>query len=195
MDILHLVDRLEQALNESRQLPLTASLLVDQDRIFNIVDQMRVAIPEAIKRANRIEAEKERILAQAKEEANRIRELARQEAMELVSRDALVANSQKRADQILQHAHHEAERTRVGADQYAERVLAQLETDMTRALSIVRNGLSRLEMDLQIAESLLQSADPEPDSDPAPKINLLSNPPAPADNPVEISGVISRSTP
>jgi cell division septum initiation protein DivIVA len=150
MDILHLVERLEQALNESRHLPLTASLLVDEDRIFNIIDQMRVAIPEAIKRANRIEAEKDRILAQAKEEGDRIRELARQEAMELVNRDAVIANAHKRADQIMERAHQDAERIRVGADQYAARVLAQLEQDMTRSLSIVRNGLDRLERDLNL---------------------------------------------
>lgn len=159
MDILHLVDRLEQALNESRRLPLTASLLVDEDRVFNILDQMRVAIPEAIKRAGRIEAEKERILAQAKEEADRIRELARQEAIDLVNRDTVVANAHKRAEQIMERAHQDAERVRVGADQYAARVLAQLEQDMTRSLSIVRNGLHRLEMDLHAAQTAVEAED------------------------------------
>lgn len=148
MDILHLVDRLEQALNESRRLPLTANLLVDEDRIFNVLDQMRVAIPEAIKRANRVEAEKERIVAQAHEEAERIRELAKQEAMELVNRDAVIQNAHKRADNVLERAHIDADRVRLGADQYAARVLAQLEQDMTRSLSIVRNGLHRLETEL-----------------------------------------------
>ncbi len=82
MDIQHLVDRLEQTLNDSRRLPLTAYLLVNEDQVFNIVDQMRVSVPEEVKRANRIEAEKDRILAQANEEADRIRALARQEAEE-----------------------------------------------------------------------------------------------------------------
>jgi hypothetical protein len=66
MDIQHLVDRLEQALNDSPRIWLTANLIVNEDRIFSIIDQMRVAVPEEVKRANRIEAEKDRILAQAK---------------------------------------------------------------------------------------------------------------------------------
>ncbi|MCA9937572.1 MAG: hypothetical protein KC418_02950, partial [Anaerolineales bacterium] len=84
MDILHLIDRLEQTLNEGQRVWLTAKLMVDEDRVYGIVDQMRVAIPDAIKRANRVEAEKDRILAQAHEEAERIRNLAKQEAEELI---------------------------------------------------------------------------------------------------------------
>ena len=76
MDIQNLVDRLEQVLNESYRLPLSAYLFVHEDKVFSLIDQMRVAVPEEVKRANRIEAEKDRILAQAKEEGDRIRELA-----------------------------------------------------------------------------------------------------------------------
>ena len=108
MDIQHLVDRLEQALNDSPRVPLTANLIVNEDRIFSIIDQMRVAVPEEVKRANRIEAEKDRILAQAKEEAERIRELAKQEAGELVKRDAITISSQQRADNILERARRDA---------------------------------------------------------------------------------------
>lgn len=154
MDILHLVDRLEQTLNDSRRLPLTANLLLDEDRVFNIIDQMRVAIPDAIKRANRIEAEKDRLLAQAKEEGDRIRELARQEAHELVNRDAVVGNAQLRAEQIIEQAHAEADQIKYGADQYAVQVLADLEENMTRSLAIVRNGLRKLESELTPPQSM-----------------------------------------
>lgn len=145
MDILHLVERLENVLNESRRLPLTASLLVDEDRIFNIIDQMRVAIPEAIKKAQRTEAEKDRILAQANEEAERIRDLARQEAMDLVNRDNVIASAHNRAEKIIERSHVDAERIRAGADDYAARILAQLEQDMVRSLRVVQNGLLHLD--------------------------------------------------
>jgi hypothetical protein len=147
MDIQHLVDRLEQMLAESRRLPLTSSLLVDEDRIFNIVDQMRVSIPEEVKRANRVEAEKERILAQAKEEADRIRDLAKQEASELVRRDSIMGSAQQRSDTILERARREAEIMRAESDVYALTVLSKLEEDLLRSLSVVRNGMHRLEIE------------------------------------------------
>ncbi len=148
MDILHLVERLEKTLNESRRLPLTANLLVDEDRIYNVIDQMRVAIPEEIKQAQRIEAERERIIAHAQEEAERIRELARQEAQELVNRDSVVLNARRKADSIIDIAHRDADQVRYGADQYASQVLAHTESDMSQALEIIRNGLASLEQNM-----------------------------------------------
>ena len=147
MDIQHLVDRLEQTLADSRRLPLTSSLVVDEDRIFNIVDQMRVSIPEEVKRANRVEAEKERILAQAKEEADRIRDLAKQEASELVRRDSIMGSAQQRSDTILERARREADIMRAESDVYALTVLSKLEEDLLRSLSVVRNGMHKLEVE------------------------------------------------
>jgi cell division septum initiation protein DivIVA len=145
MDIQHLIDRLEQSLNESRRVPLTTSLIVDEDRIFNIIDQMRVSIPEEVKRAGRVEAEKDRILAQAKEEAERIRGLAKQEAIELVKRDAITASAQQRAENIIERARRDADNLRHEADVYVMDVLSKLEEDLLRSLSVVRNGMRKIE--------------------------------------------------
>lgn len=144
MDIQHLVDRLEQTLNDSFRLPLSAYLLVHEDRIFGIVDQMRVAVPEEVKRATRIEGEKDRILAQAHEEADRIRELARQEAEELVARESVIESAEHRADMILERARREAEILRQDANNYVVNELAKLEDDLLNSLAVVRNGLNKI---------------------------------------------------
>jgi hypothetical protein len=120
-------------------------LLVDEDRLFNIIDQMRVSIPEEVKRANRVEAEKDRILAHAQEEAERIRELAKHEATDLVRRDTVMVSAQGRADTILERARRDAEMMRQESDVYALDVLAKLEEDMLRSLSVIRNGMRKLE--------------------------------------------------
>ncbi len=46
MDILQLIDRLEELFNESKAIPLTRNVMVDEDRMLDIIDQMRIAIPE-----------------------------------------------------------------------------------------------------------------------------------------------------
>lgn len=146
MDIQHLVDRLEQALNESSRIPLSAYLLVHEDKIFNLIDQLRVAVPEEVRRANRIESEKERILAQANEEGERIRELAKQEASDLVKRDAIMMTAQQRSDNILERARRDADALRSDADAYIVEVLIKLEEDLLRSLAVVRNGLHKVDV-------------------------------------------------
>lgn len=159
MDIQHLVDSLEQALNESTRVPLSAYLLVHEEKVYSLLDQMRVAVPEEIKRANRVEAEKDRILAQAKEEAERIRELARQEANELVKRDAIVNAAQHRAENIVERARRDAEALRQDADVYIMDVLNRLEEDLTRTLKVVHNGLQKVQGEQQAAMQARAAAD------------------------------------
>ena len=149
MDIQHLVDRLEEILNESKQIPLTTNLMVDEDRIYRLVDQMRSAIPQEIKQAGRVNAERDRILAQAKEEADRIRALAKQEAEELVNRDSVTQTAQQRADTIIERARREAEGLREDADAYVIDVLTKLEENLLHSISVVRNGLRKVQHDGQ----------------------------------------------
>lgn len=162
MDIQHLVDRLEQILSESRRVPMTTTLLVDEDQVFNIIDQLRVTIPDEVKRANRVEAEKERILAQAQEEAARIRQLAKQEAEELVRRDAVTSSAHHRAENVMERARRDAEALRHEADVYVVNVLAKLEEDLLRSLSVVRNGLRKVQAEQAAAVEAMQAQEAEP---------------------------------
>ncbi|HET9588456.1 MAG TPA: hypothetical protein VFO91_06675 [Anaerolineales bacterium] len=145
MDILQLIDRLEELFNESRTIPLTRNVMVDEDRMLDIIDQMRIAIPEEVKKAQQLLGQRDRVLAQAQEEANRTIELARQKADQLVTRDVIVQDAQRRADQLLAQARAEAERVRNGADDYVIESLNQLQAELERISNQVRNGIRTVE--------------------------------------------------
>ena len=160
MDILHLVDRLEELFNESRPIPFTNNVVVDEDRMLDLIDQMRVAIPDQVKKAQKLVAERDRTLAQAQEEAQRTLQLARQKGDGLVERDSIVEAAQARADQILEQAQLDAEATRREADRYVLEVLTNLEIEMERVLNQVRNGIRALQ-EPQGADSQLDEDSPE----------------------------------
>ncbi|HUV91971.1 MAG TPA: hypothetical protein VMV80_02700 [Anaerolineales bacterium] len=145
MDILHLVDRLEDLLNQSRPLWFTHNVIVDEDRMLDIIDQMRVAIPDEVKKAQQFLAQRDRILAQAQEEANRTLAIAREKSEQLVERDAIVQAAQARADQIISQAHGEIESTNQEADNYVIETLTKLEMELDRYLNQVRNGIHTLQ--------------------------------------------------
>ena len=147
MDILHLVDRLEELFNESRPIWLTHSVIVDEDRMLDLIDQMRVAIPEEIKKAQQIIAQRDRILAQAKEEANRTLALARDKADKSLEDNELIMAANSQANQIVERAHQEAAITQREADQYILDSLAKLEMELDQLLSQVRNGITTLKVD------------------------------------------------
>jgi len=144
MDILHLVDRLEELLNQSRPLWFTHNVIVDEDRMLDIIDQMRVAIPEEVKKSQQLLAQRDRMLAQAQEEANRTLAIAREKSDQLIERDAIVQAAQVRADQIVSQARTEVEKNRLDADDYVIETLTRLEMELDRFLNQVRNGILTL---------------------------------------------------
>jgi cell division septum initiation protein DivIVA len=141
MDILQLIDRLEELFNESKSIPLTRNVMVDEDRMLDIIDQMRIAIPEEVKKAQQLLGQRDRVLAQAQEEANRTLEIARQKADQLASKEIVVQEAQRRADQLLVQARADAENIRSEADNYVMNSLTQLQTELERITNQVINGV------------------------------------------------------
>lgn len=145
MDILQLIDRLEELFNESKNIPLTRNVMVDEDRMLDIIDQMRIAIPEEVKKAQQLLGQRDRVLAQAQEEANRTLEIARQKADQLVTKDNILVEAQRRAEQITAHARAEAENTRGDADEYVIDSLTQLQAELERITNQVNNGIQTVQ--------------------------------------------------
>jgi len=152
MDILHLVDRLESLITQSHLIPLTVYRLVDEDRALELIDQMRISIPDEIKKAKRIHQERDRIIAQAHEESSRLVDLAQTEAAELVERDAISTAAERRAQTIIERAQRESLTIKLESDEYVTQVLSELEAHLLRSLTVVQNGLKKLEEERKEAE-------------------------------------------
>ena len=171
MDIQHLLGRLEAILLEARRVPGTKMKLVDADRCFQLIDQMVLAIPEEIKKAQRIQQEHDRIIAQAKEEAEHMKVRAQDEAASLADDTAIMSIAQNRAQQIEERAHREAERMRADADGYALDTLLRLKEELDHTLNVVTNGAAKLERERADRNAMLN---------PQPESNGANEPVAPA---------------
>ena len=145
MDILHLIDRLEELFNESRPIWFTHSVVMDEDRLLDLIDQMRVAVPEEIKKAQTVVAQKDRMQAQATEEANRTLSLARDKADKMVEKDPITQAAQARADQIIAQARQECDQLKRDADEYVLQSLKDMQAELDRLLNQVKNGITTLE--------------------------------------------------
>jgi hypothetical protein len=141
MDILQLIDRLEELFNDAKALPFTHNVVVDEDRMLELIDQMRIAIPEEVKKAQQVMAQRDRVMAQAQEEANRTLQIARDKADQMIQKDMIVGEAQRRADQIVGQARAEAEATRVDADNYVVDTLMQLQDQIAKLSNQVSNGV------------------------------------------------------
>lgn len=150
-DITFLIERLEQLLGESWRIPLSTFVVANEDELHDVIDQMRTAIPKEIRQAERIHQERERIIAQAKEEAERVVQLAEVDAAQLAEDHEIIIAANQRAQTIIERAQREVETLKVDADNYARGVLESLgeqlgllDSQVTTLQTIVRNGLVTL---------------------------------------------------
>ena len=157
MDILQLIDRLEELFNDAKAVPFTHNVIVDEDRMLELIDQMRISIPEEVKKAQQVVAQRDRVMAQAQEEANRTLDIARQKADQLTQKDMIVQEAQRRAEQILAQARADAEATRIEADNYVVDNLMQLQDQLARLTNQVNNGIRTVQED-QMRKSAVSSA-------------------------------------
>lgn len=145
MDIQFLVERLETLVVNARKLPMTNQVIIDQAALLDLIDQLRIAIPEEVKQARRINQESDRVLAKAREEAEQIIGAGQEQAALLLQDQAILREAEMRAEEITQRAQQKADETMRGADRYAADVLLRLEGDLDKTLSIVKKSLEMLE--------------------------------------------------
>lgn len=159
MDILQLIERLEELFNEAKSVPFTKNVIVDEEKMLELIDQMRIAIPEEVKKAQQVLTQRDRVMAQAQEEANRRLEIAREKAEQMQQNHSIVQEAQRRADQILAQARADAESTRAEADNYALDVLMQLQEKIEALSRQVNNGIRIMQED-QMKKSAAPSGVP-----------------------------------
>ena len=106
---------------------------------------MRVSVPDMIKQAERTVGERDRIVAQANEEASRIIQMAREQATDMVEHHELTEAARKRANELLVESEREAARMRSEADKYAMNSLAGLADQLTKLQREVENGIQALQ--------------------------------------------------
>jgi cell division septum initiation protein DivIVA len=144
MDIQHLVDRLEDLIDEGRHLPFSKFTVIDEERALEIIDQMRISIPEEIEKAARVLAQRDRILAQANEEAARLVQLARERGDQMIDKESLVGLAKAKAEKMIEAANTEADNITAEADDYVLESLRELEARLNRMIAEVRNGISQV---------------------------------------------------
>ena len=151
MDLLHLVDRIEELLATAQKMPIGNRAIIDRRRMLDIIDQMRISIPDDIKKAQQIINQKERILAQAQEEANRTVALAREKSERMIEKNELYLSAQNKVAQIEENARRTALQTQIEADRYVIDTLTRLEDELNRVLIQVQNGIQSLKAEEEAA--------------------------------------------
>ena len=145
MDILALIGRIEELIDDGRNVPLSSSKMVDPEKIYELIDEIRAQFPDELKQARWIVKERQEMLEEAEKEANRILEEAKARADSIASEQEIVKLAEQQRAEILDDARAREREIRLGAEDYADEMLANLEVNLGKLLTAVQRGRDRLQ--------------------------------------------------
>jgi len=146
---------LETLIDTSKAVPVSGNVLLDKRKILELVDQLRLTVPEEVRAAEEVLGQKDQILNMAQSDARRTKSMAEDELRDRLNHSELVTQAESKAQQtvkdaeeratrILQQSEAEADSRRTDADAYALRSLRSLESELATIVGSVRKGIEVL---------------------------------------------------
>lgn len=144
-DVEALLQRVRDVIDGARPAALSAQQVkVDRDELLDLLDQAIERLPEEVRSARWLMKDRDEFLARSGREADDILAAARGQAERMVQRSEVVKAAEAKARRVLDQARAEAGRRRNEADDYCDKRLAQLETVLEKAMTVVATGRARL---------------------------------------------------
>lgn len=152
-DILYLVDRLEELVGVGKRVPFSGRVMVEEEEFLALVDQLRVAIPNEIKQAQRVIKERERIIGEAQDEAAQIIASAKDRTELLVSQHGIMLEARKRSEDVLRLAEEKRQRTQGEVDYFLLEQFQLIEDAIRRGMAVMEEAAE------QTLDTILQARD------------------------------------
>lgn len=130
MDIIELLEYLQEIIETSSKIPVTGKVVINKKEVLEILDQIINNLPEQFKKAQWIVEEKQKIINEAKEEAELIQKESIDQIKKQIENHDITREARIRAQEIISSAQKDAKNMRLSARDYADEILCQLQEEI-----------------------------------------------------------------
>ena len=125
-----ILKELEDAVINGSRVPLTNKVMVNEDAIIGCVDRIYAALPDEIKHAQRVLEQSDKLLENVEGQSQRIIAEAKEQA-DMMTQDSVVyQEAVARADALVAQAEEASVQLRRDSIRYCDDVLGQLEATL-----------------------------------------------------------------
>ena len=142
--------QIEDILEGSKAVPFSGKVAVEKELIYDLIDEIRIHMPDALKEAQKINDNREKYIKDAEKRSHSIIEAARTEAGDIVkdaeskatrmiSDNEIYKRATEEAEALLEEANLDARNVRLNAMDYADELLEKTE----QAVKVTADNLTR----------------------------------------------------
>ncbi len=146
MDLLSALNELEELIETSSKVPFTRKVMVEEERLLDLLDRIRTTMPEEIRQAKWIIQEREKVLGDSQKEAMRILDDVQKQIERKADDSEVVRQAKIVAEEIIAKAESVAREMREGAKGYADDILGNLQDSLGKINSQIEQGRSELRL-------------------------------------------------
>jgi len=178
--IEQIISEIEDYIASCKPIPLSSTkIAVNKEELDELIRELRLKTPDEIKKYQKLISNKDAILMDAKEQADRMIREAQVQTEELINEheimqraieqaNAVIADASAKAQQIVDRAVEDAGNIRLGAIQYTDDMLGNLQMIIEHSLENNKAKydalISSLNKDLHIVVSNRKELRPEPEA-------------------------------
>ena len=140
MEVLELIDSLEDAIERGVSIPLAGKCMLDRDELLDILQEVRLQLPDDLKQAKWVKEERQRILAEAQKEANNIIKGAEEKIVSMINEHEITKRSYETAKNIENTSRKRSLEIKNGTTAYVEECLANAEEVLENTLETLRQN-------------------------------------------------------
>lgn len=144
MEIFDVIDQLEDLIENSFTLPIFHKTMIDKEDFMELLSDLRLRLPEDLKKAKWVTEQRTTIIEEAHKEAADIIRSAEEQTQQLVDEHEITKKAYDQANEVLANAQKNAREIRLGARQYADDVLGNIETRLSNLVSEIHEGREEL---------------------------------------------------
>ena len=140
MDILNLLERIEDIIEDASKFPLSSKVMIDKEEVLEVINEIRLKLPDEINRASWVSKERQRILNEAQSEADELIGKVTEQQKALIEENEITRQAKKYANQLIQAAEQKANEMKAGAYDYSDEILSKLQEKIREINNIIEDN-------------------------------------------------------
>ena len=144
MNVMALLDYLQEEVERANKVPFTDNAMVDREKMLNIINDVRITLPNELMEAEAIRNQSAQIIEDAQIEAKNIIDEAKAQASQMIEENAVTQQAYAQAQDIVERAEQGAREVRRSANAYVEDILSQTEGYITQTLETIRGNREQM---------------------------------------------------
>lgn len=154
MSVDELIDELYDMVEKAWSFPLShGRAVVDGGDVKQILDEIRAGLPQEIRQAKAIVADRSQIISDAKREAETVVRVAEERAKAMVAQDEITRQAQQKANELLSQSQAKAREMRKASNDYIEDLMKRTEDGMAQNLAELRKTRQNIKSSIRSGQN------------------------------------------